>query len=131
MNRPATFQDRVSLDVDLIPNAGAQAHQNSQTDMGTTKRKPVRSEQREALPLRTGKRAPTSSTGTTAELITIIEKRESAWSASDLAKLLGCSDKHIYSLAKSGRMPHLRIGGVIRFDPGATAAWLRERYIAA
>jgi excisionase family DNA binding protein len=48
-----------------------------------------------------------------------------------LAELLGCSGKHIYALAKSGRMPHLRIDGMIRFDPAATARWLRERFIAA
>jgi excisionase family DNA binding protein len=66
-----------------------------------------------------------------AEIIAIIAARCGAWSAPDLAKLLGCSVKHIYALAKSGRMPHLRIDGMIRFDPGATAAWLRERFIAA
>lgn len=61
----------------------------------------------------------------------MIASKRGAWSAPDLAELLGCSDKHIYELAKSGRMPHLRIDGMIRFDPSATAAWLRERFIAA
>jgi hypothetical protein len=28
-------------------------------------------------------------------------------------------------------MPHLRIGGMVRFDPAATAEWLRQRYVAA
>jgi excisionase family DNA binding protein len=51
--------------------------------------------------------------------------------ARELAKLIGCTGKHIYSLEKSGRMRHLRIGGMVRFDPATTAAWLRERYIAA
>ena len=65
------------------------------------------------------------------DLIAIIESKRGAWSASELAELLGCSGKHIYALAKTGRMPHLRIGGMIRFDPRTTATWLRERYIAA
>ena len=71
------------------------------------------------------------STQVEAEIIVVIASKRGAWSASDLAELLGCSDKHIYELAKSGRMPHLRIDGMIRFDPSATAAWLRERYVAA
>jgi excisionase family DNA binding protein len=66
-----------------------------------------------------------------AEIIAVVESRRGAWSAHDLAELLGCSGKHIYALAKSGRMPHLRIDGMIRFDPAATGRWLRERFIAA
>ena len=69
--------------------------------------------------------------GMAADIIAIIEGRRGAWSAPELAELLGCSGKHIYALAKSGRMPHLRIGGMIRFDPRITASWLRERSIAA
>ena len=64
-------------------------------------------------------------------LIAMIEGKSGAWSAPELAEILGCTGKHIYALAKSGRMPHLRIGTMIRFDPAATAEWLRKRYIAA
>ena len=66
-----------------------------------------------------------------ANIIVLIEKRAGAWSAPELAELLGCTPKHIYALAKSGRMPHLRIGDMVRFDPAATAEWLRNRFIAA
>ena len=38
------------------------------------------------------------------EIIVVIASKRGAWSAADLAELLGCSDKHIYELAKSGRM---------------------------
>ena len=64
-------------------------------------------------------------------IVALIEGRSEAWSARELASLIGCTGKHIYALAKSGRMPHLRIGGMVRFDPAATAEWLRQRYIAA
>jgi excisionase family DNA binding protein len=64
-------------------------------------------------------------------IVAVIERRAEAWSAPELARLMGCTGKHIYSLAKSGRMPHLRIGGMVRFDPAATAEWLRQRYVAA
>lgn len=66
-----------------------------------------------------------------ANIIALIEKRSGAWSAPELAELLGCTGKHIYALAKSGRMPHLRIGSMVRFDPTTTADWLRNRFIAA
>jgi len=65
------------------------------------------------------------------EIVAEIERKRGAWSAAALAELLGCSAKHIYELAKTGRLPHLRIDGMIRFDPSATAAWLRERFVAA
>lgn len=64
-------------------------------------------------------------------IVALIESRPEAWSARELAKLMGCTGKHIYALAKSGRMPHLRIGGMVRFDPAATAEWLRRGYVAA
>jgi hypothetical protein len=66
----------------------------------------------------------------TLDLASIIERKRCAWSAAALAQLLECSEKHIYALAKSGRMPHLRIDGMIRFDPYITAEWLRKRIVA-
>jgi excisionase family DNA binding protein len=94
-----------------------------------SRRRVARSGLRRKPPARAG--VPVSSQHGQPEIIAVIEARRGAWSAPDLAELLGCSGKHIYALAKSGRMPHLRIDGMIRFDPGATAQWLRERFIAA
>lgn len=53
-----------------------------------------------------------------------IRTKGRAWNAAELAQLLDLSPKHIYRLAKEGRMPSIRIGGAIRFDPQATADWL-------
>lgn len=127
---PAPCHD-VSLKVDPMVDTHIPSPTLSTNAPAATRRKPVQPERRTVPHRRTENRPPPGVAGMTAELIAVIERRERAWSASELAELLGCSDKHIYSLAKSGRMPHLRIGGVIRFDPRATAAWLRERYIAA
>lgn len=102
------------------------------TDWGVAHKKPVQSETGAFFPSpgrqRHGSEAHFEAAS---DLVAIIEAKRGAWSASELAELLGCSGKHIYALAKSGRMPHLRIGGMIRFDPRATAEWLRERVIAA
>lgn len=131
MNVLGMSRHDVPLKVDPMVDTRIPPSSSSTSALVAARKKPVRPERRTVSHRRTGNKAPESATAINAELIIMIERRERAWSASELAELLGCSDKHIYSLAKSGRIPHLRIGGVIRFDPGATAAWLRERYIAA
>jgi excisionase family DNA binding protein len=62
-----------------------------------------------------------------ASLSSQIRNRRTAWTAEELADVLCLSRKHIYKLAKRGRMPSLRIGGAIRFDPFATANWLDSK----
>jgi excisionase family DNA binding protein len=60
-------------------------------------------------------------------IISHIRSRRSAWTADQLAALFEMSSKTIYKMAASGRIPSFRIGGVVRFDPGATADWLEAR----
>ena len=62
-------------------------------------------------------------------LASLVRRRRTAWTAEELAEVLSLSRKHIYKLAKKGRMPSLRIGGAIRFDPHATATWLESKAI--
>ena len=62
-------------------------------------------------------------------LASLVRRRRSAWTAEELAEVLSLSRKHIYKMAKKGRMPSMRIGGAIRFDPHATAAWLESKAI--
>jgi excisionase family DNA binding protein len=50
--------------------------------------------------------------------------------AEELSELLSLSVKHLYRLAKSGRMPNYRIGGAVRFDPQAVADWLEGKSCA-
>src|SRR5512135_2835219 len=61
------------------------------------------------------------------DLASRIEARKSAWTVDDLALLLEMSPKTLYKMAKSGNIPAIRIGGMIRFDPALTAEWLRAR----
>ena len=56
-----------------------------------------------------------------------IASRKSAWTVDDLALLLDMSPKTLYKMAKSGNIPAIRIGGMIRFDPVLTAEWLRAK----
>lgn len=62
-------------------------------------------------------------------LASLVRRRRTAWTAEELAEVLSLSRKHIYKLAKKGRMPSLRIGGAIRFDPHTTATWLESKSI--
>lgn len=62
-------------------------------------------------------------------LASLVRRRRTAWTAEELAEVLSLSRKHIYKMAKKGRIPSLRIGGAIRFDPHTTAAWLESKAI--
>ena len=53
--------------------------------------------------------------------------RNSAWTVEALADLLEVSPKTLYKMANSGRIPVIRIAGMLRFDPVLVADWLRAR----
>jgi excisionase family DNA binding protein len=55
-----------------------------------------------------------------------IERIPHALTAAEISELLGVSRILIYKLAKANRLPCFRIGGCVRFDPRAVAAWLRK-----
>ena len=56
-----------------------------------------------------------------------LDGRRNALTVSDVAELLNISERQVYKLAAENRIPCFRIGGSIRFDPSAFAAWLRQR----
>jgi len=45
------------------------------------------------------------------------------WDARELAQRLGIHRTRLYALVRTGRIPHLRIGRAIRFDPASIRAW--------
>ncbi len=61
------------------------------------------------------------------DLASRIEARTSAWTVEALADLLEVSPKTLYKMANSGRIPVIRIAGMLRFDPVLVAEWLRAR----
>jgi excisionase family DNA binding protein len=58
-----------------------------------------------------------------------IEAIDNAITVAELAILLNLSRTTLYDMARRGAIPHCRIGGSVRFDPHAIAAWLRSRTI--
>ena len=47
-----------------------------------------------------------------------------------LAERLGVSIRHIRRLIAERRVPHLRVGRFVRFDPADVAAWLDDSRVA-
>jgi excisionase family DNA binding protein len=58
-----------------------------------------------------------------------LERLRHAITAKDVAEILAISPITVYKLAKEGKLPSLRIGGAVRFDPRAVAQWLRRNSI--
>ena len=48
---------------------------------------------------------------------------EPLWDARELAQRLGIHRTRLYALVRTGRIPHVRIGRAIRFDPASIQAW--------
>jgi excisionase family DNA binding protein len=46
-----------------------------------------------------------------------------------LAKMLGVTHRHVQRLVSERRIPYLKVGRFIRFDPAEVAAWLEERRV--
>ena len=61
------------------------------------------------------------------DLADSLEKRATALTVADVAALLNISERQVYKLAAEGRIPCFKIGGSVRFDPSAFAAWLRQK----
>jgi excisionase family DNA binding protein len=45
------------------------------------------------------------------------------------AEMLGLHPMTVYKWSRTGRIPTLRLGGALRFDPQALAAWLEARSV--
>jgi len=48
---------------------------------------------------------------------------EPLWDARELAHRLGIHRTRLYHLVRTGRIPHLRIGRGVRFDPASIRTW--------
>lgn len=57
----------------------------------------------------------------------ILEQKQGALRATDIAQILDISAKQIYKMAAAGEIPSLKIANSVRFDPHDFAAWLRAR----
>lgn len=65
------------------------------------------------------------------DVIARIENLEEAITVPQLALILGCSEKLLYSQISTGRIPSFRVGSLIRLNPAEIAVWLRSHQIVA
>jgi excisionase family DNA binding protein len=49
------------------------------------------------------------------------------WDANDVARYLKVSRSWVYHRAEAGQLPHLRVGGLLRFDADVVRAFARKK----
>lgn len=52
---------------------------------------------------------------------------DTLWDATDVARYLKVSRSWVYHRAEAGLLPYLRIGSLLRFEPAAIRAHVREQ----
>src|SRR5579864_7221143 len=60
-------------------------------------------------------------------LIQLLESKNEALNAQQVAELLGLSKKKVYEMAATGKLPSFRIGKAVRFDAQDLAEWLLKK----
>lgn len=61
------------------------------------------------------------------KLADTIESYGSAITVDELSKILNCSKRQVYNMIANKNLPALRIGTLLRLDPGQIAEWLRAK----
>ena len=56
-------------------------------------------------------------------MITDVQSTEELWDANDVARYLKASRSWVYHQAEAGKLPHLRIGALLRFNPARVKAF--------
>jgi excisionase family DNA binding protein len=57
----------------------------------------------------------------------VTQQRDGLWDANDVAGYLKVSRSWVYHRAEGGHLPHLRIGGLLRFDPEVVRAFAKKK----
>ncbi len=54
-----------------------------------------------------------------------VDTTDELWDANDVARYLKVSRSWVYQRAEAGRLPCLRVGGLVRFNPDTVRAFAR------
>jgi excisionase family DNA binding protein len=57
----------------------------------------------------------------------VTHQRDGLWDANDVADYLKVSRSWVYHRAGAGQLPHLRVGGLLRFDPEVVRAFAKKK----
>jgi excisionase family DNA binding protein len=79
------------------------------------------------------RKTPGNSTSVQASstLVRMVESYGCALTVAQLAKILQVSRGKVYLLVEQGRLPAIRVGSMLRFDPAITSAWIEGRMTIA
>lgn len=66
----------------------------------------------------------------TGDIPSLLASHRGGMSAAKLAEVTGISAKQLYAMAKANRIPSVKIGGRVIFDPAKVAAWWRSKEAA-
>src|SRR6476660_4555330 len=58
-------------------------------------------------------------------MITGAKSSNDRWDANDVARYIKASRSWVYHQAEAGKLPHLRIGALLRFDPPTVKSFAR------
>jgi excisionase family DNA binding protein len=61
-----------------------------------------------------------------ATVMTSDDASDTLWDANDVARYLKVSRSWVYHRAEAGLLPYLRVGALLRFEPAAVRAYVRE-----
>lgn len=64
------------------------------------------------------------------DIASILSAHRGGMSAKKLSEVTGLSIKQLYAMAKANRIPAIKIGGRVIFDPARVAAWWRSKEAA-
>lgn len=107
------------LGVEVLP-AGRKSHERLALMAVATSRRP-----RKAMPAVSMPYPPVP------DLASELERRTGLIAVPEMASILGLARSSLYDYVAAGRIPHVRIGSAIRFDPRVMAHWLREHSVLA
>ena len=54
-----------------------------------------------------------------------MEQEEGLWDAEDVGRFFKASRSWVYQQAQAGRLPCVKIGGLLRFEPAAIRAFIK------
>lgn len=64
------------------------------------------------------------------DIATVLESRRGGMSADEVAQIIGVPRQTIYTLARDNRIPAVKLGSRLIFDPARLAAWWRTKEVA-
>lgn len=64
------------------------------------------------------------------DIATLLAQHRGGMTASKVAEITGISAKTLYQMAKDNRIPAVKVGSKVIFDPAKIAAWWRSKEAA-